>query len=76
MISDLSLPRLGGWDMIRRVRVTALGRSVLAMALSANASLEEASRALDAGFDVHLAKPISREELVAAVLSIVDLRRC
>lgn len=75
VVSDLSLPRVDGWEMIRRVRATALGRSVPAMALSANASLEDAGRALDAGFDVHLAKPISREELVAAVLSIVDLRR-
>jgi CheY-like chemotaxis protein len=62
--------------MIRRVRATPLGRTVPALALSANASLEDAARALDAGFDVHLAKPISREELVAAVLSVVDIRRC
>jgi CheY-like chemotaxis protein len=75
VVSDLSLPRVDGWEMIRRLRATALGRSVPAMALSANTSLEDAGRALDAGFDVHLAKPISREELVAAVLSIVDLRR-
>lgn len=76
VISDLSLPRIDGWEMIRRVRATVFGRTVPALALSANASLEDAGRALDAGFDVHLAKPISREELVAAVLSVVDLRRC
>jgi CheY-like chemotaxis protein len=45
------------------------------MALSANASIEDTGRALDAGFDVHLAKPVSREELIAAVLSIVDIKR-
>jgi CheY-like chemotaxis protein len=45
------------------------------MALSANASIEDAGRALDAGFDVHLAKPISREELIEAVTSIVDVKR-
>jgi CheY-like chemotaxis protein len=76
VVSDLSLPGVDGWEMIRRVRATSLGRTVPALALSANASLEDAGRALDAGFDVHLAKPISREELVAAVLSVVDLRRC
>jgi CheY-like chemotaxis protein len=75
VVSDLSLPRIDGWEMIRRVRAMALGRSVPALALSANASLEDAGRALDAGFDVHLAKPISRDELVAAVLSVLDLRR-
>jgi CheY-like chemotaxis protein len=76
VVSDLSLPRLDGWEMIRRLRATPLGRNVPALALSANASLEDAGRALDAGFDVHLSKPISREELVAAVLSVVDVRRC
>ncbi len=76
VVSDLSLPRIDGWEMIRRVRATAIGRTIPALALSANASLEDAGRALDAGFDVHLAKPISREELVAAVLSVVDVRRC
>jgi CheY-like chemotaxis protein len=76
VVSDLSLPGVDGWEMIRRVRATSLGRTVPALALSANASLEDAGRALDAGFDVHLAKPIGREELVAAVLSVVDIRRC
>lgn len=75
LVSDLSLPRVDGWEMIRRVRASAQGRSIPALALSANASLEDAGRALDAGFDVHLAKPISREELVAGVSSIVDIRR-
>src|SRR4051794_24210993 len=60
VVSDLSLPGVDGWEMIRRVRALPVGRTVPALALSANASLEDAGRALDAGFDVHLAKPISR----------------
>ncbi len=76
VVSDLSLPRIDGWEMIRRVRASAHGRSIPALALSANASLDDAGRALDAGFDVHLAKPISGDELIEAVLSIVDIRRC
>lgn len=75
LVSDLALPRVDGWELIRRVRARTRGRTIPAMALSANASLEDAGRALDAGFDVHLAKPISREELIAAVSSIVDIRR-
>jgi CheY-like chemotaxis protein len=76
LVSDLSLPVVDGWEMIRRVRSTAHGRTVPAMALSANASIEDAGRALDAGFDVHLAKPVSGEELASAVSSVVDIRRC
>lgn len=76
VVSDLALPKMDGREMMRRVRAMQLGRTVPALALSGNASIEDACRALDAGFDVHLAKPISREELVAAVLSVVDIRRC
>jgi CheY-like chemotaxis protein len=75
LVSDLSLPRVDGWEMIRRMRASARGRTIPAMALSANTSIEDAGRALDAGFDVHLAKPISREELIEAVTSIVDVKR-
>lgn len=75
LVSDLSLPQVDGWEMIRRVRATAHGRTLPALALSASASLQDAGRALDSGFDVHLAKPVSGDELVAAVLSVVDIRR-
>ena len=51
------------------------GKSIPAVALTANASLDDAAGALEAGFDVHLTKPVSGDDLVDAVLSVVDLRR-
>jgi CheY-like chemotaxis protein len=75
ILSDLSLPRMDGREMVRRLRSTNGGGRGPAVALSASASLEDAASALDAGFDVHLAKPVSHEDLVAAVSGIVDLRR-
>lgn len=75
LVSDLALPRVDGWEMIRRMRARRHGRTLPALALSANASLEDAARALDAGFDVHLAKPVSLEELVSGVLSVAGLAR-
>jgi DNA-binding response OmpR family regulator len=75
VVSDLALPLVDGWEMIKRLRAITHGRTVPALALSANASQEDAARALDAGFDVHLAKPVSGDDLIAAVSSVVDVRR-
>ncbi|MDB4946058.1 MAG: multi-sensor hybrid histidine kinase [Labilithrix sp.] len=75
VLSDLSLPQLDGLEMLKRIRQTPAGATIPAMALSASASLEDAARAIDAGFDAHVAKPLSSEALVRAVLSIVDVRR-
>jgi diguanylate cyclase len=69
MVSDLNLPGADGCDLVRRVR-ERYGKKVPAIALSASKSLSDAKRALDAGFDVHVAKPVSSEELVAAVRAL------
>ncbi len=75
LVSDLSLPGQSGLDLVRRMRLTPAGKHIPALALTANASLDDAASALDAGFDVHLTKPVSGDDLVEAVLSVVDLRR-
>jgi CheY-like chemotaxis protein len=75
LVSDLSLPQMSGLDLVRRLRLTAAGKTIPAVALTANASLEDAAGALEAGFDVHLTKPVSGDDLVDAVLSVSDLRR-
>lgn len=75
LVSDLSLPQQSGLDLVRRIRLTPAGARIPAVALTANASLDDAASALDAGFDVHLTKPVSGDDLVEAVLSVVDLRR-
>ncbi len=75
LVSDLSLPQQSGLDLVRRMRLTPAGKHIPAVALTANASLDDAASALDAGFDVHLTKPVSGDDLVEAVLSVIDLRR-
>lgn len=69
MVSDLNLPGADGCDLVRRVR-EAFGKKVPAIALSASKSMSDAKRALDAGFDVHVAKPVSSDELVEAVRAL------
>ena len=69
MVSDLNLPGEDGCDLVRRVR-ERFGRTVPAIALSASKSIGEAKRALEAGFDVHVAKPVSSDELIDAVRAV------
>lgn len=69
MVSDLNLPGADGCELVRRVR-ERFGRTLPAIALSASKSLGDARRALDAGFDVHVAKPISAGELIDAVRAV------
>lgn len=69
MVSDLNLPGADGCELVRKLR-DRHGRAVPAIALSASSSLGDARRALEAGFDVHVAKPVSSEELIEAVRAL------
>ena len=71
VLSDLQMPGLDGYELIRILR----RRSVppVAVALSASASLDDARRALEAGFAVHVAKPIAMSDLVETVRAVAPL---
>jgi PAS domain S-box-containing protein len=68
LVSDISMPGEDGFDLMRRMRASG-GRiaAIPAIALSAFARHEDASRAAAAGFQRHLAKPVELGELVVAV---------
>ena len=65
VISDLQMPGLDGYDLMRLVRERP-SRPV-GIALSASSSMTETARALDAGFTVHVAKPIAMVDLVDTI---------
>jgi CheY-like chemotaxis protein len=70
LLSDLGMPGEDGFSLIRRVRARApeRGGRLPAVALSAYARADERARALLAGFDAHVAKPVEPAALAAAVL--------
>ena len=57
MLLDIGLPGLDGYEVGRRIR-QSLGRDVLLVALTGYGQPEDRDRVLDAGFDVHLVKPV------------------
>ena len=77
LIVDVGMPGMDGYDFIRRLRSSAEPsiRDVPAAALTAFARAEDRTRALQSGFEMHLAKPIDPGELVAAVAMLVRRTR-
>ena len=75
LISDIGLPEIDGYGLLERVRgMEATGlASIPAIALTAFARSEDRTRALLAGYQAHLTKPIESNELVATVASFADL---
>jgi signal transduction histidine kinase len=69
LISDIGMPLEDGYDLIRKVR--SLGLQIPAVALTAYASSGDRQRVIDAGFQVHLTKPVSSAELIAALQQVL-----
>jgi len=67
LVSDLSMPGRNGYDLIRTVRAGERSKSLPAIALTAFARPEDALRAQEAGFQVHLAKPVEPSELIRVI---------
>jgi PAS domain S-box-containing protein len=72
LISDIEMPEVDGFELIRRLRGMEAGRDRFtpAMALTAHARAKDRARVLAAGFQMHVAKPVSLAELVIGVGSL------
>ena len=75
LMSDIGMPGEDGYALIKKVRSLSpeTGGRVPAAALTAYAREEDRARALAAGFQVHLAKPISSDELLAAIAHLAAI---
>ena len=72
IMSDLGMPGMDGHQLIRALRATETRKSrIPALALTAFARGEDRKRALQAGFQAHLAKPFDLGELVLLVADLV-----
>ena len=73
LVSDIGMPGQDGYQFIREVRSlpSSSGGTTPAIALTAFARSEDRTRALLAGYQIHLSKPIDPQELLATVASLV-----
>ncbi len=69
LIADIGMARTDGFELIKRVRQSPdpAIRNLPATALTAYARAEDRMKALQSGFQMHLAKPVDPAELVIAV---------
>jgi CheY-like chemotaxis protein len=73
ILSDIGMPEKDGYEFIRTIRKLSVaeGGRTPAIALTAFARSEDRTRAMMAGYQVHLSKPVEAQELVATVGSLV-----
>jgi CheY-like chemotaxis protein len=76
IVVDLGMPRMDGFEFIARLRASTDShiRDIPAAALTALARSEDRTKALEGGFEMHLAKPVDPSELVAAVATLTRRR--
>jgi CheY-like chemotaxis protein len=74
LVSDLAMPEEDGYSLIGKVRALEgkNGRQIPAVALTAYVRVEDRARALTAGFNLFVAKPVEPNELIAAIANLAE----
>ena len=75
LLSDIGMPDMDGFELIRRVRELDKSRNgpIPAIAITAYARTEDRQRSLLAGYHMHLSKPIETSELIASIAALIHL---
>jgi len=74
LVSDIGMPEEDGYSLIHRLRQLPpeQGGKIPALALTAYARAEDRARALEAGFQQHIAKPVNPDKLAAVVSELAQ----
>lgn len=67
---DIGLPDLDGWAVARALRARTTGRQPVVVAVTGRVALEDRATSVDAGIDVHIAKPADPQALTALLIRI------
>ena len=71
LVSDIAMPNGTGYDLVRQVRAMPALARIPTIALTAYGRLEDRERALTAGFNFHIVKPVEPLHLVNAIATAV-----
>jgi CheY-like chemotaxis protein len=77
LVSDLAMPERDGYELIAHIRQRGpeQGGNIPAVALTAYARVEDRARALKAGFQMYVPKPVDPNELIAVVANLMHSHR-
>jgi signal transduction histidine kinase len=67
VLLDLGMPKMDGYETARNMRLRSWGKSATLIALTGWGQLQDRQRTSEAGFDVHLVKPVSESQLFQAL---------
>jgi two-component system cell cycle response regulator DivK len=67
ILLDLSMPKMNGWDAVKRIKSESGPRAAAVIAFTAHAMLGDEAKALAAGFDDYLSKPCIPSKIVEKV---------
>jgi PAS domain S-box-containing protein len=75
IVSDIGMPDIDGYELIRKMRSmqSNASRNLPAIALTAYARADDRQRALLAGYQMHVSKPVDPRELIAGIASLLNL---
>jgi signal transduction histidine kinase/ActR/RegA family two-component response regulator len=72
IVSDLAMPEEDGYSLIAKIRASENGKQIPAVALTSYVRVEDRTRALSAGFNMFVPKPVEPNELITAIATLVD----
>ncbi len=67
LVSDIGMPEEDGYSLVRKLRALQNGRQTLAIAVTGYVSKSDVDAALQAGFDLHIPKPVDFDTFVPTV---------
>lgn len=70
VLVDIGLPDIDGYEVARRLRSSAVDGKMALIAVTGYGQTEDERRALQAGFDAHLTKPVEPERLAEVIATL------
>jgi CheY-like chemotaxis protein len=74
LVSDLAMPSEDGYSLIRKFRAMENTKHIPALALTAYVRIEDRTRALAAGFNMFVPKPVEPNELISAIANLAETK--
>ena len=74
VLMDLSLPRMDGWEVARRIKGNAVTRHIPIIALTAHALSDDREKAMQAGCDDYDTKPVEFPRLLGKIEALLQKR--
>ena len=75
IVTDIGMPLEDGYSLMRKLRSSKAGKRMLAIAVTGYASRNDVAAAMDAGFDLHVPKPVDFDTFVPLVRRLAIWRR-